>query len=233
MEFQSVYRHDNDDEDEDVRRTTGPLFFRVASFPRRCGRSLEIKFLGRSCDQVNMHFFFCPVLPPSSSSYFTPCPSLPLFVIVVLSSSSASSLPGRSPASISNRCSELANEAGRGREINRACLNLSSVKPSLINYAFSRLFPRVSSICRVPRCFFVAVERYSGNGTGLRMENAGGDRRKKKTISRIDNAVFNSKLTVRSMDLPLYKCSGRQLTIILVHSFFPIFHHFSREFSPL
>lgn len=66
-------------EDEDVTRTTtGPLFFRVASFPRRCGRSLGIKFLGRSCDQVNMHFFFCPVHPPSvSSSFVHPPPPLP------------------------------------------------------------------------------------------------------------------------------------------------------------
>lgn len=65
-------------EDEDVTRTTtGPLFFRVASFPRRCGRSLGIKFLGRSCDQVNMHFFFCPVHPPSASSSFVHLPLSP------------------------------------------------------------------------------------------------------------------------------------------------------------
>ena len=74
MEFQSVgtRRHDDnddndvDDDDEDVSRATwGLLFFRVASFPRRCGRSRGIKFLGRSCDQVNMHFF--PLSSCSSS----------------------------------------------------------------------------------------------------------------------------------------------------------------------
>lgn len=72
-------------EDEDVTRTTtGPLFFRVASFPRRCGRSLGIKFLGRSCDQVNMHFFFCPVHPPSVSSSFVHLLLFLLLVVIII-----------------------------------------------------------------------------------------------------------------------------------------------------
>lgn len=83
-------------EDEDVTRTTtGPLFFRVASFPRRCGRSLGIKFLGRSCDQVNMHFFFCPVHPPSVSSSFVHLPRS-------LSSSSSSSSSSFRPSTYSS-----------------------------------------------------------------------------------------------------------------------------------
>lgn len=74
-------------EDEDVTRTTtGPLFFRVASFPRRCGRSLGIKFLGRSCDQVNMHFFFCPLLPCLLLSCISLSPSL-IFLLILPSSS--------------------------------------------------------------------------------------------------------------------------------------------------
>lgn len=78
-------------EDEDVTRTTtGPLFFRVASFPRRCGRSLGIKFLGRSCDQVNMHFFFCPVilLPCLLLSCVSLAPLLLLVVVIIILPSS-------------------------------------------------------------------------------------------------------------------------------------------------
>lgn len=103
-----------------VERRRTELFFRVASFPCRCGRSLGIKFLGRSCDQVNMHFFFCPVHPLFASSYFTFLLSWVFFAIIaiVLSTSSFSSSSNLVFVNfclctrpwIYNRCSKLANE---------------------------------------------------------------------------------------------------------------------------